>query len=605
MKKFLLLIATFAMAACSSDYDDAELRGKIDDLDGKVATLEQQIAQLQKTADRINDDIAALQAIANGIAITGVEAAADGGYTIHFSNGESYTIANGAKGDKGEQGEQGAKGDDAANPMFRIDADGYWQISFDGTNWEYPNGQKISALGQQGAAGETGPAGQQGLTPRLSVDEEGYWTVSYDGGTSYERLKDAAGEEVKAVNEADSDAATGESYTSVFASAQLSEDGSTLEVVLAGSTETISLPVGGGALASLTLDGEAVEGVQTFAYNQTRIYTLAADADYVKVVGRPDGWEVAYDAPSLTVTAPAAGTRATADSSTDVSLLVVLKNGLSCVVRIQVAIDETIAPAASPLAAPALTAGTCTATSITVNWTLDPNASAYAYRLGDEGTEQTLGKVATVTVSDLTAETAYTVYVKAVGDGTTYTDSAWASIAVKTAAAGVAPEPTTQTLTLDAESMSEAGLGLPTGKAGLLELTGSNSWNWNEIGMESRFALSSSANAAGTKVPVLYFYKVSADTGNQATYVKNTTSLGEIVKITVNTIDNGGKKGKLFTMTANVGASESAVLSSNDNVAAIEHVYTFPAGNNGMFSFTNADASNDLKVVSIVIEYKK
>ena len=46
------------------------------------------------------------------------------------------------------------------------------------------------------------------------------------------------------------------------------------------------------------------------------------------------------------------------------------------------------------------------------------------------------------------------------------------------------------------------------------------------------------------------------------------------------------------------------MLSSNDNVKATEHVYTFPAGNNGMFLFKNASAE-DGKVVSIVIEYKK
>ncbi len=47
--------------------------------------------------------------------------------------------------------------------MWRIDAEGYWQISFDGTNWEYPNNQKISALGQTGPDGATGPEGAQGL----------------------------------------------------------------------------------------------------------------------------------------------------------------------------------------------------------------------------------------------------------------------------------------------------------------------------------------------------------------------------------------------------------------------------------------------------------
>lgn len=600
MKKMLLLITTFVMAACGSDYDDTELRGKISDLDGKLSTLEQQIEQMQRTADKINDDIAALQAIANGIAITSVAPAADGGYTVTFSDGQSYTIANGAKGDKGETGDKGndgAKGDNAANPLLRIDADGYWQISFDGTNWEYPNGQKISALGQTGADGATGSEGAQGVTPRLSVDAEGYWTVSYDGGATYERVKNAAGEDVKAVGNGSDAPATG--YDSVFASAKLSDDGSTLEVVLAGSTETISLPVGGGALAQLTLEGAPVTGKQLFAYNETKVYDLKAAADYVKVLGRPDGWKVTYEASKVSVTAPAEGTRATADSSTDVSLLVVLNNGLSCVVRMEVEIDGGAAPVARKLDTPALSAGAATAASVTVNWTLDPNASAYICKVNG-GAEQTLGKVATVTVAELTADTAYTIAVKAAGDGTSFTDSDWASIEVRTTAGTVDPTPTAQTLTLDAQAMSEAGLGLPTGKTGMVAGT-PNTWNWEGFGFESYLALATSANAEAVKVPVLYFYK--AATAGETT-LRNTTSLGEIVKITVNLIDNGSKKGSIFTMTANAGATETAVLSSNDNTKATEHVYTFPAGNNGMFLFKNASAE-DGKVVSMVIEYKK
>lgn len=600
MKKMLLLITTFVMAACGSDYDDTELRGKISDLDGKLSSLEQQIEQMQRTADKINDDIAALQAIANGIAITSVTPAADGGYTVTFSDGQSYTIANGAKGDKGETGDKGndgAKGDNAANPLLRIDADGYWQISFDGTNWEYPNGQKISALGQTGADGATGSEGAQGVTPRLSVDAEGYWTVSYDGGATYERVKNAAGEDVKAVGNGGDAPATG--YDSVFASAKLSDDGSTFEVVLAGSTETISLPVGGGALAQLMLEGAPVTGKQLFAYNETKVYDLKAAAGYVKVLGRPDGWKVTYEAGKVSVTAPAEGTRATADSSTDVSLLVVLNNGLSCVVRMEVEIDGGAAPVARKLDAPALTAGAATAASVTVNWTLDPNASAYIYKVNG-GAEQTLGKVATVTVAELTADTAYTIAVKAAGDGTNFTDSDWASIEVRTTAGTVDPTPTVETLTLDAQAMTEAGLGLPSGKT---DLTGGTptAWNWKGIGFESFLALTTSADAAAVKIPVLYFYK--AATAGETT-LRNTTSLGEIVKITVNLIDNGAKKGSIFTMTANAGATETAVLSSNDNVKTTEHVYTFPAGNNGMFLFKNASAE-DGKVVSMVIEYKK
>ena len=143
---------------------------------------------------------------------------------------------------------------------------------------------------------------------------------------------------------------------------------------------------------------------------------------------------------------------------------------------------------------------------------------------------------------------------------------------MRTTAGTVDPTPTAQTLTLDAQAMSEAGLGLPTGKTGMVAGT-PNTWNWEGFGFESYFALATSANAAAVKVPVLYFYK--AATAGETT-LRNTTSLGEIVKITVNLIDNGSKKGSIFTMTANAGATETAVLSSNDNTKATEHVYTFP-----------------------------
>lgn len=103
-------------------------------------------------------------------------------------------------------------------------------------------------------------------------------------------------------------------------------------------------------------------------------------------------------------------------------------------------------------------------------------------------------------------------------------------------------------------------------------------------------------------MPVLYLYKV-ATAGTM--FLRNTDPLGEITKITVTLIDNGSKKGNIFTMTANAGGdAESTVLSSNDNTKAVEHVYTFPEGNNGFFSFANGSAE-DGKVVSMVIEYKK
>ncbi|MDE5622807.1 MAG: hypothetical protein K2I59_07495, partial [Alistipes sp.] len=413
MKKTLFFaVACIAMAACS-DYDDSGLRDRIDGIDDKVSMLEQQIEALQQKAGKINDDIAAMQAMANGLSIASVTPTSGNGYTIVFSDGQSYTISDGAKGDTGATGD---KGEDARNPIFRIDAEGYWQVSYDGTTWSYPNGQKISALGLPGEPGAAGAPGEPGSTPRLGVDAEGYWTVSYDGGTP-ERLKDASGADIKAVAEG----GTSSTYDSPFSSVQLSEDGTMLEVVLAGSTETVSLPVGGKPLAQLTLDGAAVEGVQRFAYGESRDYTVAAaDADYLKVVGCPDGWKASLAGNTLTVAAPAAATRATADSATDVSLLVVMKSGLTCIVRMQVEIDDSAEPATPVvLAAPALKAGNRTESTLTVEWDLPDTyqAAGFVCKIGADGAEQELPRTGSVVLTDLTADTEYTIYVKAKGDG--------------------------------------------------------------------------------------------------------------------------------------------------------------------------------------------
>lgn len=335
LKKFFLFLAAASMiVACSDEFDDSALRGELDDLGGKVENLEQQIAQLQQAAASINAELATLQAIANGVAITKVEPV-EGGFKITFSDGKSYTITNGAKGDKGDKGDKGEQGATPTNPIMRIDSDGYWQVSYDGgTTWEYPNGEKISALG---AKGEQGAQGAAGATPQIGVDAEGYWTVSYDGGTTFTRLKDANGNEVKAVVSGGSSATP----DSNFASVKLSDDGTMLEIVLAGETDPIRVPVGGKALVVVKSGDAAIEGVQLFQNGEKKEYTIEAAAQYMKLIGYPEGWEAVLAEKKLTVTAPAAApaaSRATADTASDISILAVLENGMAVIARVQVAI---------------------------------------------------------------------------------------------------------------------------------------------------------------------------------------------------------------------------------------------------------------------------
>lgn len=527
MKRLLYFLAAASLwTGCSEGYDDSAIKDDINDLKDKVTSLEQQIASLKQEAQKINSDIAAMQSIANGVAITKVTEHADGGYTVTFSNGKSYTIANGQKGDQGPQGPQGPEGP-ASTPMMRIDAEGYWQVSYDGgTTWEYPNGEKVSALGQTGETGDQGAQGAQGYTPMLSVDADGYWTVSYDGGKSYERLKDAAGNDVKAVV---AEGAGNVSYKSVFESVSYSAENSTLQVVLAGTTEVLEIPVGGAALAQLYAGENPVEGVQSFAAGETKSYTVKAPtADMVKVIGTPDGWKAVLKEMTLEVTAPAAdvATRATADSATDLSLLVVMKNGLATVLRMQVTVDGT-----------------------TPDPTPDPDPDPDPTPDPNPGT----------------------------GESKSYS--------------------------LIAAEAIEGGLGLPGGTSAVVDMGETfSTWTWNSVGFESRCSLTTTGQADGTKVPVFYFYKTSKVAAG--TLIRNTTPLGEIQKITVTLVDNGAKKGNLFSMIETVNGTTQTVLSSNDNEQECEHVYTFTAGNDGKFVFSNP-SDQDCKVLSFVIEYKQ
>ncbi len=606
MKRLFYFLAAAAMlVGCSDEYDDSALKGEIDDLKDKVTNLEQQINALKQEALKINDDIAAMKAIADGIAITKVTENADGGYTVNFSNGKSFTIANGQKGDQGQTGPQGPQGE-PCTPMMRIDSEGYWQVSYDGgSTWEYPAGEKVSALGQTGATGDQGAQGAQGATPMLSVDAEGYWIVSYDGGATYERMKDAAGNEVKAVvSEGTGDV----TYKSVFESVTYSAENSTLVVVLAGTTEELEIPVGGKALAQLYAGENPVEDVQVFAYAEKKSYTVKAPtADMVKVVGYPDGWTVTLTEMTLDVTAPAAQSRATADSATDVSLLVVMKNGLATVLRMQVKIDGTaVEPVALATPVVTLTPASVTAgaeQAVVATWEAVANATSYKVSFNGAAATSVTEATYTIAATDVKAlaKGEYKLSVVAVPTDAAYTESAAGEATLTVTEATTPPSGDVKTLMLAAADHTADALGIPGNKQGLVDAAGQpNTWTYNNVNFESFMVRSTTNDSTETKTPVFYFYK--AETAGQ-TYLKNTTSLGEIVSVKMTLIDTGTKKGNVFTMVEKVGGTEQTVLSSNDNETSAEHVYTFTAGNDGTFLFKGGD--QDGKVLSFEITYKQ
>lgn len=173
MRKLLFLFLLLATLQACTKYDDSGVQSRIDQLDERMATLEAQCHSM-------NMSISALQAILEAYekqeGIAEVKELADGsGYSITFSSGRTVTLHNGENGKDGK------------TPVVsvRLDSDGAYYWTIDGSWLLDPNGKKIRAQGRDGA---------DGVTPKLKI-EDGWWYISNDGGKSWTKLYKATGED--------------------------------------------------------------------------------------------------------------------------------------------------------------------------------------------------------------------------------------------------------------------------------------------------------------------------------------------------------------------------------------------------------------------------
>ncbi|EJX09429.1 hypothetical protein EVA_02463 [gut metagenome] len=277
--KMLFLTGMLGML-WSCEYDDDDLWNKVQEVDGRVESLEKAVAKM-------NDDIASLRTIVDalneGKVITHVEQL-NNGYKLTFNDNSTVVL------------EHGTNGADAPVIGVKVDEDGvyYWTQTVQGkTEWLLDdNKQKIPVKGADGAAG---------VTPVMAVDAEGYWTA--DTGRGPVRVLNAAGEPVKAVP----------NHTEVlFTDIQETKDSVTL-VLANGSTITIP------KISSLSI-GFADGGNQVIKVGQKKefLLTTSADLDYCKIIDITDGWQATLSSSQgktidhlvLSVTAPASLTEA-------------------------------------------------------------------------------------------------------------------------------------------------------------------------------------------------------------------------------------------------------------------------------------------------------
>ena len=90
MSALLLLIVV--IAACK--YNDGELWDKVNSLDNRLTSVEDQLSQMNSDISSISIVVNALQ---NNIYVTNISKIQNG-YRINFSDGKSITIANGKNG---------------------------------------------------------------------------------------------------------------------------------------------------------------------------------------------------------------------------------------------------------------------------------------------------------------------------------------------------------------------------------------------------------------------------------------------------------------------------------------------------------------------------
>ena len=161
---FLVLCVAGILSSCSKKYDDSALWGKVDELEFRIAMLEELCRQM-------NTNISSLQSLVNALqdndCITEVipiwNDGEEVGYTIAFKYNPSITVYNRIGDGNSEEGKN------IVTPIIRIklhdDGNYYWtiQIGEEPEEWLRDTaGNMVRANGKDGADGKDGANGKDG-----------------------------------------------------------------------------------------------------------------------------------------------------------------------------------------------------------------------------------------------------------------------------------------------------------------------------------------------------------------------------------------------------------------------------------------------------------
>ena len=203
MKRFLSILSLVILGFMSTScYDDMELRESIEDLEGRVTTLETLCTELNSNLTALNTLVQAMQKGDYVVSFSPlIEDGVEVGYRIVFKENGVVDLYHGKDGADGEDGKDGANGDDGANGTDGEDGkDGHTPVL--GTKQDTDDAYYWTIDGEWVLDGEGNkiPLVTVGATPQLKIEDE-TWFVSYDDGETWEELGAAVSVGIKDIKE--------------------------------------------------------------------------------------------------------------------------------------------------------------------------------------------------------------------------------------------------------------------------------------------------------------------------------------------------------------------------------------------------------------------
>ena len=283
----LLTIAIIGISLTNCEYDNSDLWNELDGIKGRLTALE-------KTVEKTNSDIVALQTIVNtlqnNIYVTAVNAN-ENGYTITFSNGETATITN---------GKDGINGTNAPVVSIKQETNDNYYWTLDG-EWLMVDGERVRANGIDGANGSNGKNGNDAIAPQVRInDTTKEWEISTNGGITWSSTGVVAEGKDGTNGSNGSNGANGTNGDSLFKKVDASNPDYVV-ITLSDGTEFRLARYDDTKPLFAIVDAPEIVKVE-YGKNVELVVKTNSIADYV--INAPQGWRVVYNNNILTVTAP-------------------------------------------------------------------------------------------------------------------------------------------------------------------------------------------------------------------------------------------------------------------------------------------------------------